>query len=112
MGINRKCTKQDTVEELILDADNDTHSTGVTHMSLLTYTTPSGLTVCDVDLLYRFTSAGYDKTKHSILLKTLPHSTFSNTSSLKMCIQLWNRYTDIITTSSTHWMKHKPYCLI
>lgn len=112
MGVNRKCTEQDIVEELIPDTDNDTHSNEFTDMSLLTYTTPSGLTVCNVDLLYRFTPAGYDKTKHSILLKTLPHSTISQTSSLNICIQWWKRHTDIITSTSAHWKKHKSYCLI
>jgi hypothetical protein len=87
MGANRKCTEQYIVEERILDADDYIHSPEVTDMSLLTYTTPSGLTVCNVDLLYRFTPAGYGKTKHSILLKTLPHSTLSHTSSMKICIQ-------------------------
>ena len=87
MGANRRCAEQDIVEELILDIDNDIHSSEVTDMSLLTYTTPSGLTLCNVDFLYRFTPAGYDKTKHSILLKILLHSTFSHTSSLKICIQ-------------------------
>jgi len=112
MGANRKCTEQDIVEELILDTDNDIHSSEVTDMSVLTYTTPSGLTLCNVDLLYRFTPAGYEKTKHSVLLKILPHSTFSHTSSLKICIQWQKRYTDIITSILTHWMKHEPYCLI
>jgi hypothetical protein len=110
-GANRKCTEQDIVEELVLDTDNDINSSEITDMSLLTYTTPSGLTLRKVDLLYRFTPAGYDKTKHSILLKTLPHSTFSHTSSLKIGIQWWKRYTDIITSTSTHGMKQKTYCL-
>jgi hypothetical protein len=95
MGANRKCTEQDIAEELILDTDNNTHSSEVMDMFLLEYTTPNGLTVCNVDLLYRFTLAGYDKTKHSILLKTLPYSTFSHTSSLKLCIQWWKRYTEL-----------------
>jgi hypothetical protein len=112
MGVNRKCTEQDIAEELVLDTDNDTHSTEVTDMFLLTYTTPSGLTVCNVDLLYRFTPSGYDKTMHSTLLMTLPHSTFSHATSLIICIQWWKRYTDIITSTSTHWIKEKPYCLI
>jgi hypothetical protein len=112
MGANRKCTKQDIVEEMILDIDNDIHSSEVTDMTLLTYTTLSRLTLCNVDLLYKFTPAGYDKTKHSILLKTLPHSTFSHSSSLKICIQWWKGYTEIITSILTHWMKHEPYCLI
>jgi hypothetical protein len=86
MSANRKCAEQDTFEELILDTDNDIYSYDVMDISLLTYTTSSGLTVCNVDLLYRFTPAGYDKTKYSILLKTLPQSTFSHTSSLKICI--------------------------
>jgi hypothetical protein len=60
----------------------------------------------------QFTPAGYDKTNHPILLKTLPHSTFSHTSSLKICIQWWKRYTDIITSISTNRMKYEPYCLI
>ena len=112
MGANRKCTEQDIVEELILDTDNDIHSSEVTDMSVLTYTTHSGLTLCNVDLLYRFTPAGYEKTKHSLLLKTLPNSTFSHTSSQKICIQWWKRYTDIITSILTHWMKHEPYHLM
>ena len=87
MGANRKCTEQYIVEELILDINNDIHSSEVMDMSLLTDTTPSILTLWIVELLYRSTPAGYDKTKHSILLKTLPHSTFSHSSSLKICIQ-------------------------
>jgi len=35
-----------------------------------------------------------------------------HTSSLEICIQWWRRDTDIITSTSTHWMKHKTYCLI
>jgi len=78
MGANRKCTEQDTVDELILDTDNN-----IAYIHLKSWTRPYWHTLhpvdwqyANVDLLYRITPAGYDKTKHSILLKTLPHSTF------------------------------------
>lgn len=108
MGAKRKCTEQDIAEELILDIDNNTHSSEVMDMSLLEYTTPNGLTVCNVDLLYRFTLAGYDKTKHSILPKTLPYSTFSHF----FFPEIMHPVVEEIYSTSTHWMKHKPYCLI
>lgn len=75
----------------------------VIQMILLTQNSLSGMGIQTVDLLYLSSTGlqgvpvGYNKQRHSVLIKTVPHSTLSYASFLKLYNRCWKRQTNVIT---------------